>query len=282
MLARRWSSIVGGSVGGANDFLNTPPPRHVLHALTQSCRGSTKQSSRRGLLSAVGYTNLVDVSKLVKSPQVQEGIEKGKKTVSDEVKNLKISSKLPSESELGKAQTDLEKAIDILNLNALINSTNSSLLNPTSIENLIAQLTNFSNNQSLTNNFTNGISTLNEVVEQMKNLQPEMNSTRGHLQKVEEGKSEILQPVKGLIGAFNATIKTASNESKLTVEVENQYDKVIKGLLEFMENDDGVAFSKLTQELFPCEEAYRAVNVALAVSCGDEGALNRFVGVVYV
>uniref|UniRef100_A0A5K3G5J2 Conserved plasma membrane protein n=2 Tax=Mesocestoides corti TaxID=53468 RepID=A0A5K3G5J2_MESCO len=282
LLARRWSSIVGGSVGGANDFLNTPPPKHVLHALTQSCRGSTKQSSQRGLLSAVGYTNLVDVSKLVNSEQVQHGIAEGKKTVRDEVKNLKISSKLPSESELGKAQTDLEKAINDLNLNVLINSTNSNLLDSASIEKLITQLKNFSKNQSSAANFTKGINTLEEVVVHMKDLQPKMNSTRGHLENVNTEKNKILPPVKGLVEAFNATIKTASNESKLTVEVENQYDKVIKGLLEFMENDDGVAFSKLTQELFPCEEAYRAVNVALAVSCGDEGALNRFVGVVYV
>ncbi|VDD78588.1 unnamed protein product [Mesocestoides corti] len=49
-----------------------------------------------------------------------------------------------------------------------------------------------------------------------------------------------------------------------------------------MEKDGGEAFSHLTQDLFPCEEAYQAVNVALAVSCGDEGALNRFIGVVYV
>uniref|UniRef100_A0A5K3FKG3 Conserved plasma membrane protein n=1 Tax=Mesocestoides corti TaxID=53468 RepID=A0A5K3FKG3_MESCO len=282
LLARRWSSLVGGSVGGANDFLNTPPPKHVLHALTQSCRGSTMQSSRRGLLSAVGYTNLVDVSKLVKSPQVQEGIKEGKKTVSDEVKKLKISSKLPSESELEKAQTDLEKAIKDLNLTTLINSTNSNLLNPAPIEKLISELTDYSNRISQQNAFEKGINILKDVAVKMKNLQPEMDSTSVHLQKVDTEKGEIIRPVKGLVEAFKTTIKAAKDESALIGEVDKQYDKVTTELLDFMEKDGGVAFSHLTQELFPCEEAYRAVNVALAVSCGDEGGLNRFVGVVYV
>ncbi|VDD78554.1 unnamed protein product [Mesocestoides corti] len=282
LLARRWSSLVGGSIGGANDFLNTPPPKHVLYALTHTCRGSTKQSSRRGLLSAVGYTNLVDVSKLVNSPQVVDGIKEGRKTVSNEIRKLNISSKLPEESELDKAKSELKKAIEDLNLTALINSTNSNLLNTTLIETLVTKLTNFSKNQSSSDNFTKGIDALKEVVVQMNNLEPAMNSTRGHLQKVDKEKNNILSPIEGLVEAFKTTIQAANNETTLIGEVEHQYDRVTTELLDFMEKDGGVAFSMLTQDLFPCEEAYRAVNVALAVSCGDEGALNRFVGVVYV
>ncbi|VDD84220.1 unnamed protein product [Mesocestoides corti] len=287
LLARRWSSLVGRSVGGANDFLNTPPPKHVLYALTQSCRGSTKQSSRRGLLSAVGYTNLVDVSKLVNSQQVQEGIKEGKKVVVDEVKKLNVSSKLPNPSDLDAAKSGLQNAINGLNLTVLINSTDSTLLNTTEIETLIAKLnnftaTNFTAKNSSLPDFSKGIAALNDTVVQMNKLKPQMNATRIQLENVNQEKDNISSPVEELIGAFNATISIAGNESKLADKVETEYDKVTKQLLAFMEKDGGEAFSHLTKELFPCEEAYQAVNVALAVSCGDEGALNRFIGVVYV
>ncbi|VDD78959.1 unnamed protein product [Mesocestoides corti] len=208
MLARRWSSIVRGSVGGSNDFLNTPPPRHVLYALTQSCRGSTKQSSRRGLLSAVGYTNLVNVSKLVQSPPVQKGIEEGKKVVVGEVKKLNVSSKLPNPSDLEAAKSGLKEAIDSLNLTALINSTNSTLLNTTEIETLIAKLNNFTAT-NYTSNFSRGIAALNDTVVQVNKLKPQMNATRIQLENVSQQKDNILSPVEELIGAFNATISVS-------------------------------------------------------------------------
>uniref|UniRef100_A0A5K3FQG0 Plasma membrane fusion protein PRM1 n=1 Tax=Mesocestoides corti TaxID=53468 RepID=A0A5K3FQG0_MESCO len=282
LLARRWSSLVGGSIGGANDFLNTPPPKHVLHALTQSCRGSTKQSSRRGLLSAVGYTNLVDVSKLVKSQQVLNGIAEGKTVIRDEVKNLDIPSKLPKENDLDTAKNELEQAINSFNLTALINSTNSSLLDPAPIDALAAQVEAFASNQTSKDSFKKGIEALKDAANQMNELKPQMASTRTDLENVDKQKNKILSPVEGLVGAFKTTIQTAGDDAKLTAEVEKEYDKVTTELLAFMERDGGVAFSRLTQELFPCEEAYQAVNVALSVSCGDEGALNRFIGVVYV
>uniref|UniRef100_A0A5K3FM06 Plasma membrane fusion protein PRM1 n=1 Tax=Mesocestoides corti TaxID=53468 RepID=A0A5K3FM06_MESCO len=282
LLARRWSSIIGGSVGGTNDFLNIPPPRHVLYGLTHTCRGSTKQSSRRGLLSAVGYTNLVDVAKLVNSKHVQDGIAEGKNVIGNEIKKLNIPSKLPNANDLDKVKDSLQSAINSFSLTALINSTNSSLLDPAPMEAFITKLEAFSNKQTAQGDFKKGIGSLNDVVVQMKNLQPEMDSTRGHLQKVDQEKQNILPPVEGLVGAFKTTISTAGDESKLVGKVETEYDKVTTELLAFMERDGDVAFSHLTRDLFPCEEAYRAVNVALAVSCGDEGGLNRFVGVVYV
>ncbi|VDD77531.1 unnamed protein product [Mesocestoides corti] len=260
LLARRWSSLVGGSIGGANDFLDIPPPKHVLHALTHTCRGSTKQSPRSGLLSAVGYTNLVDVSKLVKSPQVQEGIAEGKRFVPHTLSTCRI----------------------IFPMIALINSTDFSFLDPAPIEQLISLLESFSSNQTTKSDFHSGIASLKEVVILIRNLQPQMQTTRGHLLNVDHHKNDILPPVEGLVEAFKITIDAAGEESKLLGKVETEYDKVTTELLDFMEKDGGVVFSQLTRDLFPCEEAYQAVNVALAVSCGDEGALNRFIGVVYV
>ncbi len=68
----------------------------------------------------------------------------------------------------------------------------------------------------------------------------------------------------------------------LTAEVENEYDKVAEGLLKTMEVEGEIKFSNLTTELLPCGDAYEAVATLTAVTCGDQGAINRVTGVIYV
>ncbi|VDK45480.1 unnamed protein product [Taenia asiatica] len=76
-MARQWKTLIGDAVGGSADFLNTPPPKNILLALTQTCNGGTSQHPV-GLLSALGYRNLVNVSKLVNSPDLTQAIERGR------------------------------------------------------------------------------------------------------------------------------------------------------------------------------------------------------------
>ncbi len=68
----------------------------------------------------------------------------------------------------------------------------------------------------------------------------------------------------------------------LTAEVGKEYDKVTTGLLQTMEAEGEIEFSNLTAELFPCGEAYEAVTTMTAVTCGDQGAINRITGMIYV
>ncbi len=90
VLESRWPNLVGGLIGGggsgggstgpsASDFLSLPAPKNVLRALTNTCRsGEEVPSGHMGLLSQVGYKNLVNVTGLVHSDAVTGGIEKGK------------------------------------------------------------------------------------------------------------------------------------------------------------------------------------------------------------
>ncbi|KAL5962189.1 hypothetical protein TSMEX_010081 [Taenia solium] len=79
-VARQWKTLIGDAVGKSADFLNTPPPKNILLALTQTCNGGTSQHPV-GLLSALGYHNLVNVSKLVNSPELTQAIERGREYV---------------------------------------------------------------------------------------------------------------------------------------------------------------------------------------------------------
>ncbi len=52
--------------------------------------------------------------------------------------------------------------------------------------------------------------------------------------------------------------------------------------MQFLESAGSKTFSNLTQSIFPCKEAHRAVQVALGVTCGKKGGINRLTGMVYV
>ncbi|VDK22266.1 unnamed protein product [Taenia asiatica] len=76
-VARQWKTLISGAVGRNADFLNTSPPRNILSALTQTCNREASQHPV-GLLSALGYHNLINVPKLVNSREVTDAIKQGK------------------------------------------------------------------------------------------------------------------------------------------------------------------------------------------------------------
>ncbi len=52
--------------------------------------------------------------------------------------------------------------------------------------------------------------------------------------------------------------------------------------MHFFETSGSKTFSNLTKSIFPCKEAHRAVQVALGVTCGEKGGINRLTGMIYV
>ncbi len=90
VLEKRWPSLVGNLAGGGgsgggstasstSDIISLPPPHNMLSALTNTCRPAEEtQSNHMGLLSAIGFTNLVNVTGLVHSKALIEGFEQGK------------------------------------------------------------------------------------------------------------------------------------------------------------------------------------------------------------
>ncbi len=90
VLEKRWPSLVGDLAGGggsgggssgpsASDVISLPPPHNMPSALTDTCRPVEEtQINHIGLLSAIGFTSLVNVTGLVQSKALIEGIEQGK------------------------------------------------------------------------------------------------------------------------------------------------------------------------------------------------------------
>ncbi len=73
-----------------------------------------------------------------------------------------------------------------------------------------------------------------------------------------------------------------SQDGPLIREVETQYDSVAHALMQVLESAGSKTFSNITQSIFPCKEAHRAVQVALGVTCGQKGGINRLTGMIYV
>ena len=70
--ARHWSPIRAALPGNFGKFLNIPPPRNPLQAIARVCN-STSRGHKRGLLSALGYRNIMNVAKFIGSPEVEDG-----------------------------------------------------------------------------------------------------------------------------------------------------------------------------------------------------------------
>ncbi len=73
-----------------------------------------------------------------------------------------------------------------------------------------------------------------------------------------------------------------SRDGPLINEIGTQYDSVSHALMQFLESAGSNTFPNLTQSIFPCKEAHRAVQVALSVTCGEKGGINRLTGMIYV
>lgn len=75
LVEKNWNSAIGGSLGGSGNYLVLDAPKNVLTALEFTCSAT----SNIGLLTALNYSNLVNATKLAHSPEVQNGIAKGKR-----------------------------------------------------------------------------------------------------------------------------------------------------------------------------------------------------------
>ncbi len=82
-----------------------------------------------------------------------------------------------------------------------------------------------------------------------------------------------------VLGFFNFQ---NSQDGPLIREVETQYDSVSHAFIQVLESTGTKTFSNITQSIFPCKEAHRAVQVALGVTCGEKGGINRLTGMIYV
>ncbi|VDK40863.1 unnamed protein product, partial [Taenia asiatica] len=308
-MARQWKTLIGDAVGGSADFLNTPPPKNILLALTQTCNGGTSQHPV-GLLSALGYRNLVNVSKLVNSPDLTQAIERGRQAIMEQVRGLSVSGSLPNGAKTGELRRELNEKIAKFSLAELVSDTNPTNMIASLVEQILEGIQNLTTYASITNGTSSRPNeVLAEALESARKIKLGFEQTHQSLKQLDSRKWDILGPLDDLISALNVSSNfyleaftcenscflfllkpllprsiafQAAEGDEFTQEVEKEYDNLAANLMDYMRADGEATFAQLTASLFPCQEAHTAYSLAIGVTCGETGGVHLLIGLSYI
>ncbi|VDL49552.1 unnamed protein product [Hymenolepis diminuta] len=278
-IAHLWKSMMeGDGLGDAGEFLNLKSPRNILYALNNVCARSTVEHGV-GLLRSVGYDNLVDVEKLVESNQVADGINQGRESLIDQIKQLDVPSQLPRADELDNMQKQLNEAFDKVDIKELLKISHPDQLNIMEFKNLHSNLkTALASDPT----FIKPIDSLEGVIQQMEKLKKSLTDTHEAMKKSETHVEDMKKVVAETITVLKITISKANDEQELLGKVAGEYDVMTNYIIEFIKNYGDKLFMRLTQVLLPCQDAHIAYAAVTKVSCGDSGGISLLLGLVYV
>ncbi|KAL5103981.1 hypothetical protein TcWFU_008306 [Taenia crassiceps] len=280
-MARQWKPFIRSAVNRNADFLKIPPPKNLLFALTRTCNPEAPQQPL-GLLSALGYHNLVDVPKLLHSREVADAIQQGRKAVREQVKGLNIAALLPSEGELDKLPRLLRGPIAQVSLSALLKETDPAKMDTSLLENLLQEMERLSGYASAAKvDITKSKKSLAQAINSTHQIRSRLEQIHRSLQKLDSEKSTVLVSLGELLNALSAS-RDAAETTKVRLEVERQYDNLVTNLITYMRVDGEKTFTKLTGSLFPCVEAHAAYSAAIGVTCGETGGVRLLLGLSYV
>ncbi|KAL5103830.1 hypothetical protein TcWFU_001241 [Taenia crassiceps] len=285
-VAHHWKSLIRGVGGGGGDvteFVVTAPPKNALFALTKTCH--TKAGQRGvGLLSALGYSNLVNTSRIVSSSAVTQAIAKARETVLQELDRVNIPQTLPDVALIARVKAELANAMANFTLASFLDPLDSTSINATEATHLMDLLTVLVESNATANKdeFLTAKASLGEVVKEMDEFKALANSTRESICSIAKEGDELVASFHTALTAFLGLLELGRNKSALMAEAEKQYDAVAVGLTEFVQVEGDGLFAQLTQELLPCGKAHAAYAVATQVTCGESGGVNRLLGLVCI
>ncbi|VUZ55650.1 unnamed protein product, partial [Hymenolepis diminuta] len=105
-----------------NELVTIEQPKNVLTALLTKCNYDPAETSV-GLLSAVGYSNLVNVFAIADSNTIQKALNDSRENVINQIQTLNIANSLPARYNLQNIKDKLEKALENLTISPLIRET---------------------------------------------------------------------------------------------------------------------------------------------------------------
>nr|CDS25910.2 hypothetical protein HmN_000624900 [Hymenolepis microstoma] len=278
IIAAQWDLIVRSE---KTNFLTKAPPSDILQALANRC-----EEDSVGLLFACNIRNLINLTEVAHRPEVKETISRGRELLISAVKVMPISSMTPLKKEFEKLAKDLPDAFERLNniLPVLLRYSDPSLIDNTSIENLILKLKAFNTTvlAPQQREFEAGVKVLEEINSLLPTLMSNVNECRTGVESVVKKATNLRPQLSDLLQVLLDSIRVISNESLLELEVISQYNVSAIHLLQFLETDGFHIFQNLTQELFPCQKAHRAYKAAMSVTCDPSGVINHAIGFITI
>ncbi|KAL7055940.1 hypothetical protein AAHC03_022725 [Spirometra sp. Aus1] len=264
------SQAAGGSAATGNDLtglLNLKAPQNLLHAVEVGCDPQTAgPSSKSGLLVQTGIDNLVNVTALLESPLLTDGIKSAQTSLVDGIAGAKLGDVVPNSTiaDIKNFTSVFQKAIAFLNISNSAKHLQKNVFETEAIKAFAEKMN--SNCTDLANNLTVLVPELeasNAFSDELRNAYDGLNNNTLALNssKLEAG-----------IASFKSL--TATNDS-VAGAIKKPLDTFVAALLGSINGTGNAAFANLTRRLLPCGSLHYAVKSVVFMGCGPSGLASR-------
>nr|VZI26534.1 unnamed protein product [Spirometra erinaceieuropaei] len=258
------SGSTGGDLAG---ILNLKTPQNLLHAVEIGCDPQTAgPTSKSGLLVQMGIDNLVNVTALLESPLLTQGIESAQKSLVDGIVGANLGNAIPNDilAKITNLTYVFQNVVALLNISNSVEHLRESAFKTEQIK---AFSTNLGPNCSA-------------QATQLENVIPELVDTNAKSEKLRDAydglnnSTVVLNSTKLESGITSFKTLTATKDSVAGV-IDKPFEAFVTALLGSVNETGNAAFANLTQRLLPCGSLHYAVKSVVFMSCGPSGLASR-------
>ncbi|KAH9277950.1 hypothetical protein ECG_09700 [Echinococcus granulosus] len=275
-VVRQVQTLMRGSVNG---FLVLPPPTNIINATTVLC-GRETRSAQMGLLGAVGWRSLINISALLSTKEVTDKINNGENTIKNEIIKLNLASLIPKDlDKIVITAQNLTQYFDNINYQSSIDELSPSRLpqqNLTSfaddLEDLVRKIRRL------------GLSVgqvLERVVGQIRLSLKELIAVKAKVKLLRDAfiavqtRRNLTVGVTYLVGGINATKVIFNNNTALLAPVSQVYWQLVNAFKVDLNVNLTSVIETFVQGLFPCSQLYAASDALLTMVCRQNGGVAR-------
>ncbi|BHF82290.1 hypothetical protein SprV_0802542700 [Sparganum proliferum] len=264
------SQVAGGSAATGNDLtglLNLKAPQNLLHAVEVGCDPQTAgPTSKSGLLVQTGIDNLVNVTALLESPLLTEGIKSANKSLVDGIAGAKLGDVISNDTikEIKNFTSVFQKLVALLNISNSAKHLQENVFKTEAIGTFARKMA--SNCSEQANKLTALVPQLeasNASSAELRNAYVSLNNNTLALNssKLESG-----------IASFKSVTAT---ETSVAGAIEKPFEAFVAALLGSVNETGNAAFGNLTHRLLPCGGLHYAVKSVVFMGCGPSGLASR-------
>uniref|UniRef100_A0A0V0J6Z5 Prominin-1-A n=1 Tax=Schistocephalus solidus TaxID=70667 RepID=A0A0V0J6Z5_SCHSO len=248
-------------------ILNLKAPQNLLHSLEIGCDPQNAgPTPKLGLLGQMGIENLVNISTLLESPLITDGIANAKMIFIDGVAGAKLGDIIPNDvtANIKKSINGLQTAFAALNI---LNSA-EYLQKQTFQANEIKVFA-----DSLHSTCSTPKNSLTDLVPKLEASNVASNKLRDAYNGLND--NTLVQKLTRLELGIDSFKKLTVDRDSVTQALEGPFTNFVAALLGSINKTGSEAFTKLTQSLLPCGSLYYAVKSVVFMGCGPSGLAPR-------
>ncbi|KAL5960990.1 hypothetical protein TSMEX_011274 [Taenia solium] len=271
--------VLASIKGSALEFLVLPSPTNIINATTVLC-GREMRSAQMGLLEAVGWTSLINVTALLSTKEVTNKFTEGEEKVKDMIIKLDLANLIPKDlDKIGGTAQNLTKYFDSMDYQSSIDELSSSrlpLIKFTSfaddIEDLVQKIRKLGLPVS---------PILEKVVGQIRLSLKESLPLKAKVKLLQDAfvavqtRRNLTVGVKYLVDGIEAVKLIFNNKTALLAPVSQVYRQLVDKFKVDLNVNLTSVVTTFVQGLFPCPQLYAASSALLTMVCRQNGGVAR-------